>query len=514
MIPNKMIGGLMLILMMMYWKKLNNKSERTECTKMKRSKRNEDKSNNAVESGSGSNKREEKNKSNNAMKRGFGSKNERKVVEKGSDNKKDKEERDAVEKGSSMKEDEKKEAVEKISSKIDNKKEERKKERVVERISNCASKMSAKTKKTVERSSSAKVKKVVEKGSYCLTSWMVPLCIVIIMMMCIPSAEATGDDDSSIKIKLQLFDGKQSSFSAWWLRFMAYAVFYKFDAAVKEEKEPAMLEDEEKSVASTDKATKAAVYRNKLAFAALTTALPDKLFNMLTKAQPEEWPSGLASLVVQQLKKKYQPKDDISEVEMEMRLNNIKMKDNDDPSTLLQQIAAIERDCSKATISDGKKQALLLMKAPNEYQQLLLTEQRIQKEACTADLMEEAMLRHYRQVVQPRINNKKHHEKEIAMIATTKHACWNCGEEDHQARDCPKPPDPVALAKRRQQFRGGKGRGKGRKCFLCGKEGHVREDCWCLPANADKRPSWWSAPPGVDVETANINADHEVEVLL
>ena len=47
---------------------------------------------------------------------------------------------------------------------------------------------------------------------------------------------------------------------------------------------------------------------------------------LVHKGKTEKYPKGLAHLIVKELKKKYAPQDDMSQVEMSNALKKVKMK--------------------------------------------------------------------------------------------------------------------------------------------------------------------------------------------
>jgi hypothetical protein len=58
---------------------------------------------------------------------------------------------------------------------------------------------------------------------------------------------------------------------------------------------------------------------------------------LVYKAQTEEWPGGLAHLVIAALEAKYMPDDVITKVELRQMMSKVKMKKDEEPSVLFEQ---------------------------------------------------------------------------------------------------------------------------------------------------------------------------------
>jgi hypothetical protein len=82
---------------------------------------------------------------------------------------------------------------------------------------------------------------------------------------------------------------------------------------------------------------------------------------------------------VSALFKKYQPQDVITRVELRQQLSAVKMKSNEDPATLFEQLSSIENRYNTSTkkIEEEDMIAVVLDAAPTEYQAILTAEQQI-----------------------------------------------------------------------------------------------------------------------------------------
>jgi hypothetical protein len=197
---------------------------------------------------------------------------------------------------------------------------------------------------------------------------------------------------------------------------------------------------------------------------------------LLFKAQTEKWPNGLAHLVVKELFKKYRLCDMISHVKLRSQLNKVSMKAQDDPSMLFEQISKIQNrfkeDAAGNPIKLEKEDliSIVLAVAPKEYQSVLMIEQRVKGMAIELDDLESAMVQHYRMTM----NNKT--KKEVAEGFET-----NFAATDQENK------------KNNQNGQSYKGNNKKKKssCFICGKDGHLVQECWDNPSNASTRPKWY-----------------------
>ena len=98
---------------------------------------------------------------------------------------------------------------------------------------------------------------------------------------------------------------------------------------------------------------------------------------MFMQAQTDEWQSGLAWKVVKELPEKYKPNNNMARVEAQMMLNNVSMKNDDDPSLLFEQISQIQNQVGLVahTIKDGDLIASALAVELIEYRSVLMTKQ-------------------------------------------------------------------------------------------------------------------------------------------
>jgi hypothetical protein len=198
-------------------------------------------------------------------------------------------------------------------------------------------------------------------------------------------------------IKLPTFDGKKKSFQLWWSRFMAFAVIQRFARALVSGGEKDLPDKEDEVLDETKDATKiAARNRNQVAMAAFTVAFTTEgLLNIIYSSRTTKWPSGLAHKVVELLHKKYKPTDMMTLVELQDEMAALKLKKNQDPSELFEQLSAIQNKYdgpnSKAKPSSEMLMAAVMRAAPVEYQSALVAEPRRLQDKLTLDDMQAVM---------------------------------------------------------------------------------------------------------------------------
>ena len=127
---------------------------------------------------------------------------------------------------------------------------------------------------------------------------------------------------------------------------------------------------------ATGKLQEAAV-KNKRAMAYLALAFDNmKLLRLVTKAKSEEWPECEA---MQFLTKKYCPNDLQARVDLRKRLVNLKLKFEQYPSDLFEELAAIEHasEQTKAKVTEIDLIGAVYAVAPKEYIAVLNMEESV-----------------------------------------------------------------------------------------------------------------------------------------
>jgi hypothetical protein len=189
-------------------------------------------------------------------------------------------------------------------------------------------------------------------------------------------------DSEGKAVKLASFDGTHDGFQLWWIRFKSYAQVHKFAQALLRGGDPDLpttdaenLSDDEEVAERQEKAKR----RNQIALAQFAMAFTkDSEMAMLYEAETTDWPNGLATIVVNALFRKYCPQDTASLVELQEELNDIKMKDRDDPAVLFGKIAKIKNKYNNTQVQARPEQLLaaVIRAAPKDYKAVLTMEQR------------------------------------------------------------------------------------------------------------------------------------------
>jgi gag-polypeptide of LTR copia-type len=210
---------------------------------------------------------------------------------------------------------------------------------------------------------------------------------------------------SEKSVKLPTFDGSPKNFQIWWVRFVAYARVVKFHKSIsKDALDPDMPGSEAEELNATDDAGKkkiAAKNRNAVTMANLSMAFTrEATMGLIYKAMAQDWPKGLAHLVVKGLFKKYQPQDTLTRVALRQMLNKITMRKGSNPTKLFQQIAGVVNRYNTVTkkIPEDELIAVVLDKSPNEYKARLTAEKRVKAASVTLKDLESAMNQHWRQI--------------------------------------------------------------------------------------------------------------------
>ena len=206
------------------------------------------------------------------------------------------------------------------------------------------------------------------------------------------------------KIHVPTYDGKQKNFEKWREKFEAYCYTRGCGSCLVENGEanlPTAMIGKFSTDKDTEKLEKESVNRNTKAMALLIMTLTTPTCRVIihtSKMANLDWPTGLAWDVMKRLKTKYKPDDTISAVELNSRLNRLKIKESDHPDLLFDKLAEI--NIAYGYQLDAARQISEIMaKAPKKYTNTLAYTESLMtvtKEVLTLDHLQNALNKFWR----------------------------------------------------------------------------------------------------------------------
>ena len=293
--------------------------------------------------------------------------------------------------------------------------------------------------------------------------------------------ERTTMEHSSDKtVKLPLFDGTVKSYQTWKMQLEFYAAIYGFTSALEKGGDPNMPASHDATIDETKaegKLQAKAKKTNLIAMGNLAMSFKtDTLVGIVNRSKSKEWPHGLAWKVMESLKKKFEPQDNISMVELRIELSKVSMKKNDNPEVIFDQISKIKNRFYEENITKADLVSAILAGIDPSYVETITNEMRRLGDEYEIEDLAFAANQVYR-ARNARKPNTGDDNNELTLSAFGG-TCFKCKKKGHKANACPEKNDNQESGESKNQ--GGNGNNNKKKfngkCHQCGKEGHRSSD--------------------------------------
>ena len=237
--------------------------------------------------------------------------------------------------------------------------------------------------------------------------------------------------NNSVKtVSLPAFTGEKDDYAMWQRKFSSYAVIKNFARALKNN---FTLPDDPEGYLSEKEKT--AVEMNELAIACLTMSfMTDEDMQIIEQSATEDYPEGIARVVMKELQDLHRPMDRIAVIEAETEMRELRMSEDEDPNKFFKALAVIQSKYSACKKYDDESLISIVMsKAPACFHNILTQELRSKGNAVTLNDLKSALYIWWRLKNNINVEDKKN---ETILTSTDHITCGRCGKKGHKAEDC------------------------------------------------------------------------------
>ena len=260
-----------------------------------------------------------------------------------------------------------------------------------------------------------------------------------------------SDDLKPATVRMPTFSGKQQDWVYYKLQLQAYNGAIGCADVLSPSFDTELPATEAKVLTSSDEDKKKELARKKntKVMQALVMGMKEKqMLNAIELSKTDEWPSGKAWRVFEQLDEDFWPDTELAGIEMNDELQELRLKKTDDPRDLVHAIAAIEVRFKKK-LSEDKRKETVLRSTREHYAEittsLCMNMELIKNRAPTS----KEYLEHVRKNWKAKGNKSGKIDgtkpSETALSAPEgdtqmkfKGKCYNCGQKGHRKADCPR----------------------------------------------------------------------------